>query len=326
MRFSFDDTKRTWEMNFPTQSQPDAGPHETLPNRPLTPLEERQRLLSHHVRLVCRGMTNGLFVHGETGGLGKSKVIQESLINEGANAVLVNSHITALRLYATLFLNRRDAVIWLDDCDGLYRDLKVLGLLRSALWGQEHRVVTYTSSQLPDSLPPSFVFESRIIMTANTLPQKSSAFRAVLSRIDIFSLEASSDEVVELMKAVARQGFENLSDEDCLMVVDFIAQNADGRQLSMRLLEPSFRKLQYARQEGLDWRPLVKSQLQTLGQRSQATRLVDTKSQEMKCLQEAIERFPNSVKDQQSHWCQATDKSRASFFRCLARWRAQNGG
>ena len=34
-------------------------------------LEERQRLLAHHVRLVARGMANGLCVFGHRGGLGK---------------------------------------------------------------------------------------------------------------------------------------------------------------------------------------------------------------------------------------------------------------
>ena len=37
----------------------------------LTALEERQNLLAHHVRLVARGMSTGLFVYGSQGGLGK---------------------------------------------------------------------------------------------------------------------------------------------------------------------------------------------------------------------------------------------------------------
>ena len=139
-----------------------------------TALEERQRLLAHHVRLVCRGLSNGLFCYGAIGGLGKSKVIAETLSSEQQNYVLLNSHITALSLYATLFHHRTGKVIWLDDCDGLYHDLKILGILRSALWGQNGRVITYSSSQLGD-LPSSFEFESRLIMTANTIPKKNHA-------------------------------------------------------------------------------------------------------------------------------------------------------
>jgi len=296
-----------------------------LVNRDLTPLEERQELLSHHVRLVARGMANGLFVYGACGGLGKSKVIQETLLAEGADLRLLNSHITALSLYETLYFSRSGKVIWLDDCDGLYGDLKILGLLRSALWGQNNqRTVTYTSSQLGE-LPNSFTFESRIIMTANVLPKKNNAFRAVLSRIDVFELSASNEEVVALMKTIAAKGFEDLSQDTCLEVVEFIEKHADGRQLSMRLLEPSFRKVQYAHQEGLDWQPLVKSQLQTLGKSSAAATGIDMKTHEVQCLRAAAERYPSSVREQQTHWSRATGKSRASFFRVLARHRTETG-
>lgn len=288
---------------------------------PMTSLEEKQRLLSHHVKLVARGLTNGLFVFGAVGGLGKSKVIQETLLAEGAQMVLLNSHITALSLYEVLFLNSKGKVVWLDDCDGLYGDLKILGLLRSALWGQGgQRVVTYTSSQLGE-LPNSFVFESRIIMTANTVPKKNDAFRAVLSRIDVFELSASNEEVLDLMRAVASKGFDGLTPEECLGVVEFMERNAAGRQLSLRLLEPSFKKVLFARTEGLAWEPLVRSQLQTLGRHQAGAPGTDSKANELHHLRQAAERHPGSVKEQQAYWCKATGKSRASFFRALARFR-----
>ena len=70
-----------------------------------------------------------------------------------------------------------------------------LGLLRSALWG-DPRIVTYNSSQL-DDLPGSFIFESRLVFCANVIPRKNDAFKAVLSRCDIFELDATQEEVVE---------------------------------------------------------------------------------------------------------------------------------
>ena len=72
----------------------------------LTALEERQNLLAHHVRLVARGMSVGLFVYGSQGGLGKSRTVLRTLADEGVSPVLVNSHITPLALYATLYHNR----------------------------------------------------------------------------------------------------------------------------------------------------------------------------------------------------------------------------
>src|SRR5436305_223363 len=123
----------------------------------LTALEVRQELLAHHVRLLARGMSVGLFVYGAQGGLGKSRTVLRTLAEEGVCPVLVNSHITPLALYTSLYFNRSDRVIFFDDVDAIFGSMAHLGLLRSALWG-DPRVVTYGSSQLND-LPGSFVFD-----------------------------------------------------------------------------------------------------------------------------------------------------------------------
>jgi hypothetical protein len=285
----------------------------------LTALEERQQLLAHHVRLLARGMSVGLFVFGSQGGLGKSRTILRTLAEEGVSPILVNSHITPLALYACLYHNRQGRVIFVDDCDSIFGSMAHLGLLRSALWG-DPRVVSYGSSQL-DDLPASFIFESRIVFAANVIPKKNDAFKAVLSRCDIFELSASHSEVIDLMRSIAARGYESLSCADCLEVVDFIETNADDRAISLRLLEPSFRKVIYARQEGLDWRPLVMTQLRALGRKQDESRRIDARASELRLLHQAIEQFPHSVGEQQAFWSKVTGKSRASFFRLLAKHR-----
>ena len=40
------------------------------------------------------------------------------------------------------------------------------------------------------------------------------------------------------MRWVASAGYETLTPDDCLEVVDFIEQNGDDRAISLRLLEP----------------------------------------------------------------------------------------
>ena len=283
----------------------------------MTALEERQNLLAHHVRLVARGMSVGLFVYGSQGGLGKSRTVLRTLADEDISPVLINSHITPLALYTTLYHNRQGKVIFLDDVDAILSSMAHLGLLRSALWG-DPRVVCYGSSQL-DDLPSSFVIDSRLVFCANVIPRKNDAFKAVLSRCDIFELSASQEEVVDLMRSVARAGYETLSPDDCQDVVSFIEQNADDRAISLRLLEPSFRKIMYARSECLDWRPLVMTQLKSLGRKEDTSRRLDAKFQEVRMLHQAIECFPDSVAEQQVFWSKTTGKSRASFFRLLSR-------
>ena len=60
-------------------------------------------------------------------------------------------------------------------------------------------------------------------------------------------------------------------------VVDFIAEFSATRELSLRLLEPSFHKVIYAREAGVDWRQLVASQLHEIGRdcRPEGLRLPD---------------------------------------------------
>jgi hypothetical protein len=180
--------------------------------------------------------------------------------------------------------------------------------------------VTYSSSQL-DDLPSSFNFESRLIFSANVIPKRNAAFTAVLSRCDIFQLDATQEEIIDLMRSVASAGYEALGPDECQQVVNFIEQNGDDRAISMRLLEPSFRKVIYGRSEGLDWRPLVLTQLKTLGRNEDPSRRINARAKEVRMLYQAVERFPGSVSEQQAFWSRATGKSRASFFRLASKHR-----
>lgn len=280
---------------------------------PQTALEERQQTLAHHVRMVARGMTNGLCVYGRRGGLGKTRIVLRTLREELVSPLLLNGHITPLSLYQNLFFNS-NRIIFLDDADSLYRNLPALGILRSALWGEagKGRVVTYNSSQI--EIPSSFEFNGQIIFTANSLPQKNSAFDAVLSRIDVFELDASNEEVVEMMKCLAVEGFGNdLSATECLEVVNFIAEQAATRELSLRLLEPSYSKVIYAREAGIDWRDLVRSQLEQIG-KEKTTETKMSRAEAEECLRQVMKEFP-SVALQQETWSRLTGKSRPTFFR-----------
>lgn len=286
---------------------------------PSTALEERQHLLAHHVRLVAKRMTNGLFCYGKRGGLGKTRVILNTLAHCGVQPVILTGHVTPLALYTALF-NHSDSITVLDDCDSLFRNLPALGLLRAALWGdnQEKRLVTYNSSQL--KLPSSFEFSGGLILTGNTLPQRNHAFNAVLSRVDIFELDATNDEVIEMMRRLAVEGFEGrLTATECLQVVDFIAAFSATRELSLRLLEPSYRKVIYARQASVDWRDLVRSQLEQIGSEDRERRESEARQFELNCLEEVLRQFPNSVIAQQKAWCEMTMRSRATYFRLKAK-------
>ena len=294
-------------------------------DKPITSLEAKQKLLAHHVRMVARKLSHSLFVFGAAGGLGKTRTILATLEEEGVEPVLINSHITPLALYGTLFLHREERVIFFDDVDSMFSSMPHLGLLRSALWGHP-RIVTYGSSQLPGDLPSSFEFTSRCVFAANVIPKRNDAFKAVLSRCDIFELDATNAEVLEMMRSVSANGFNGMTPDDCAMVIDFIEQHCTEKQISMRLLGPAMRKFSYARAECIDWQPLVMSQLQALGQRKDLNKRSENQTKDHRALLAAIMKHPDDIKLQQADWCEATKKSRATFYRVLSRHRDEQGG
>jgi hypothetical protein len=186
--------------------------------------------------------------------------------------------------------------------------------MRSALWEGDkgNRLVNYNSSQL--KVPSSFHFTGRIIFAVNTLPRQNHAFSAVLSRVDQFELSASNEEVLVMLRQLAARGFEELTSDDCQEVVDFIAEFSASRELSLRLLEPSLRKVIYAREAGVDWRQLVASQLHEIG-KTAAPKVSDSRAYDLDCLRQVLEDYPDSVAEQEAAWCVLTHRSRATFFR-----------
>lgn len=285
-----------------------------VPHQPPTALEERQQLLSHHVRLVARGMSNGLCVYGSKGGLGKTRVVLATLKKERVKPLVLNGHITPLSLFGNL-RERPDSLVFLDDCDAVFRNLPALGILRSALWGEtnEKRLVTYNSSQLKG--PASFYFMGCIIFAVNVLPKHNHAFNAVLSRVDQFELDATNEDVLQMMRRLAADGFEELKPDECMAVVDFIAEFAATRELSLRLLEPSYRKVMYARSVGIDWKSLVATQLHEIGQTAVAPPPITARAYDVDCLKQVMKDFPDNVAEQEKVWRMLTKRSRATFYR-----------
>jgi len=51
------------------------------------------------------------------------------------------------------------------------------------------------------------------------------------------------------------------------------------------------------------------------------TKRLDSKARDLRVLQDAHAKFPECVKDQMVFWCGRTQKSKASFYRTLARYR-----
>lgn len=287
--------------------------------RPRTRVEEKQEHLANMVRMIAQSQYHALFVISQ-GGTGKSRTITNVLRDGGQDVETYNSHCTPLQLYRVLYQNsQNDKVIYIDDCDELYKSGPALGILRSALFGQPNRLVCYNSSTLPSDLPASFETTSRFIFCANKVPKKCPIFDAVVSRCLVFRMDLTNPEIIEQFRVMSENGYPGCPPEAAEEIVDFIEEHGDEKQLSMRLLTPAVRIYKFCTEQGTDWRPVVLAQMQNLGRPVSATKRLSNHEQHERLLLEAQDKFPDSVADQQRYFCKKTNKSRATFYRALKR-------
>ena len=247
-----------------------------------------------------------------TGELGKSRTIRRTLESEGKKYVLLNSHATPMSLYRVLFENRDDKVVWLDDADSIYANMQVLGLLRSATWNDVERVVTYTSCAADRHSRPFRVQQPDRLL-------RRTAFRDGTRRSGRWSPGATSTRC----KPPPRRCWSRCASWLRAVTGRWLPSSASkswsssrgrrgSRQVSMRLYEPSLKKLEYALQVGVDWRPLVRTQLDEIGYAMDTAPPV-AGADEMDSLRQVMAEY-STVGEQQEAWCRAARRSRASLL------------
>lgn len=163
---------------------------------------------------VLDGTTAGLGIVGP-GGLGKTYGIEKLLAKRGIDVEMLgkNSHITPLSLYQTLYQFRNEKILLLDDIDHIYKADVAVGILRSALWGQQQasgkrkRVVTYNTSK-DIRAPSSFEYKGGIVVIGNKIPRASDPIvEALLSRIPCVEFSVTPDDVYAFMRHICRRGY-----------------------------------------------------------------------------------------------------------------------
>lgn len=290
-------------------------------SRPKTRLEEKQETLANMVRMVAQYQYHSLFVTS-LGGSGKSRTVTNVLREENQEILLLNGHSTPLQLYRHTFQATQrddDPIIFLDDVDSLYQSPIALGILRSALFGQPDRICTYSSSQLPEDLPPRFLTTSRFIFCANQVPKNNPMFDAVLSRCLVYRMDMSNSEIIEQFRVMSANGYPGCPPESAAELVDFIEEHGSDKQLSMRLLTPAVRIFKFCNEQQVDWRPVLLAQLQNLSRPSSPTKRLANAERDERLVREAIRKFPDSTADACRYYIDKSSKSRASFYRSLKR-------
>ena len=137
----------------------------------------------------------------------------------------------------------------------------------------------------------------------------------MLSRVDQYELDASNEEVLELMRQLAAQGFEGLSADECLEVVDFIGEFSATRELSLAAVgtERSARCSTPGLPESIGGSLLPANS--TRSGELPRPKVSDSRTYDMDCLRQVVEDYPEDVAEQEAAFRALTRRSRATFFR-----------
>lgn len=235
---------------------------------------------------------HGFLVEGPVG-MGKTYTIERILKAKKKPYCLLNTYITPLTLYITLY-NFRNHFIVIDDVLELFKNKTNSGLLIAALQSEKkERLISYNSTtEKLKEIPRQFYFNGKIAIICNKLPKRLDHLK---SRCYQFELKFNYNEKLEILEHIARRLHYPK------VVVDFIKQNTSEATpdeiLNIRLL---LKLHSIYKTHPKKWKELGIYLLK--------------KDSDLYLVKQIIEKYPN-VRDQIKVYQELTGKSRASFYR-----------
>jgi len=234
-------------------------------------IKEGFERLEFALRLLKDGFVNAVFVKGPAG-IGKSFFIHSFLLREKVNFVKFQGEMTVAYLYRFLYQNS-DKIIWFDDVGRLLRSARSVDLLKSACYSEfpDGKRVIKKGNYSPEQrdLPDSFIFEGGIIFSFNRLQEINEDVRALLDRGVYIELVFSQDDIIKIMREIAK------GDKEKEKVTEFLIKNKDlvgHGKFNLRLQQKAFRIYEYCIKQGLDWKQVLKRELEQ--EMSEVQRLV----------------------------------------------------
>lgn len=286
--------------------------------------EKKVHLLRDHVTAVSRGYKTGYYLYG-TGGMGKSYAVLRHLEGLDVPYQLFNSRMTAKGLFLAL-QRAPDAIHVLEDMERLTKDPDAQGVLRSALWAQpgHERVVTWTTAT---DGAQRFAFRGGLILISNRPLADLPELRALATRIEVYRLEVTDDELAALMRDLARKGYRlhdnvGIGPEECLQVTEFLLKEcrATGCPLDLRLQQKAFRTyLQYAADCSVaHWEDLVAASVREATchfRHEPNTASPEVRKARRRNVIRDLIAAGDDAKKQEEEYMKRTGSSRADFFR-----------
>lgn len=175
--------------------------------RHLEKLEAKYQVIRDRTLLVAGGWSTGMYIYGE-GGIGKSFNVIKTLRELKLNFHLLNTRLSGPAFAQELAMNPVDLFV-VEDIKDVLGNPGAMNLLQSALWGQRDdtgkmvRIITYTVMRNRFQ----FQFEGQVIFTGNSPLSDIPELRALGTRIPVYKLQVTRDEIFAVGKSLAIKGF-----------------------------------------------------------------------------------------------------------------------
>lgn len=228
----------------------------------------------------------GLMIIVSRAGLGKTFITEEVLDVE--NPLVLNSHITPLKLFESLLIKNQEETDFLaiiDEAEMMFMNSKIKSMLKVLCDTKLDKTIKYLSSTpAMKDLDSEFITQSKVLVLINTLEPKDEHIKAIMSRGHLLYFKPSDIEIFNYMKTWA-------TDKEILKFIENFAPFT--RSLDLR----TYIKAVESKKSGLDWQKEVVSEIS-----------LDRKFLEIKKL---LERKDLTDKQRLKLW----SSSRATFYR-----------
>ena len=163
----------------------------------------KTELYQEYLNLVLNGNIHSLICVSKAG-YGKTHTTINLLKKMNKKFIYQSGYTTPLAFYIFLFENKDRTIILDDLTDDVFRNKKMLALLKSCLYqaGGE-RFVSYETTSDKLSVPSKFKFNGKVILLANEVGNgKKEDFNALISRCIYFELKYSFNEILEISNRI----------------------------------------------------------------------------------------------------------------------------
>jgi hypothetical protein len=195
--------------------------------------------------MTLKGNINSLICISKAG-YGKTYTTINFLKEMGINFVYKSGYVTPLSFFNFLYHNR-DKIIVLDDInEDVFKDKKMISLLKSCLYeAGGDRLVSYESTSKDLLVPEKFRFTGKIIILANEFSNKNKeTFKALVSRGIYFDLKYGFKEILGISKKILKS--QNLKKDVEEKVLEIIEKNVcEISEFNFRQLEQLVEMVKY---------------------------------------------------------------------------------